>query len=165
MKPISYIMILLLVVPVQTTVIDTLSFHGTKPDLGLIVVYMIGLSVGVVDGILMGLLIGLLMDLFSGGMLGVNLLAKAFVGGGAGLLGRTVLHVRVLFPVVMLFAVSLAAGLMSYLFLQVLEGRIIFREAFWGIILPQSLYDTVLGAVLLGLLPRLWRTRRIAVES
>jgi rod shape-determining protein MreD len=162
MKPIGYILILLLIIPVQTTVMDALSIHGIKPDLGLIAVYLIGLSMGEMDGVLMGFFIGLLMDLFSGGTLGANLLTKAIIGGGAGLLGRTVLNVRLFFPIAMLFASSLAAGLMSYLFLRIFEGGIVFWDAFRWIILPQSLYDAVLGTVLFSFVPRLWRIRRIA---
>ena len=103
MKRISYIFILLLLIPVQTTVLDRLSIHGIKPDLGLIVVYLIGFQRGTREGVVMGVLIGLLMDSFSGGVWGMNLLTKPIIGGWAGLLGRTVLNVRVFLSMGILF--------------------------------------------------------------
>lgn len=165
MRRASYIFILLLLIPVQTTVIDHLAIHGIKPDLGLIIVYGIGFGRGERDGVVMGVLIGMVMDLFSGGVMGANLLTKPIIGGLAGLLGRMVLNARVLFSMGILFGLSILSGFLIYLFLKFFEREMAFWEVFRWIILPQALYDAAVGAILFSLLPRAWRMRRMAMET
>ena len=165
MRQAGYIFILLLLIPVQTTVVDHLSIYGIKPDLGLIIVYWIGFGMGEMDGVVMGVLIGTVMDLFSGGVLGTNLLTKPIIGGLAGLLGRVVLDARVLFSMGILFGLSILSGFLIYLFLKFFEGEMAFGEVFRWIILPQALYDAAVGALLFSLVPRTWRMRQMAMET
>lgn len=159
-----YIGILLLIIPVQTTIMDYFSFGGIKPDLGLIAVYLIGIRMGETHGLMMGGMIGLLMDLFSGGMVGANLFTKPVVGWISGIAGRTILDVKILVSVGMLFGLSLFASFFIYFFLEILKGGSDLFVTFRWIILPQALYDSAMGAIILSLIPHRWRMRKKAIE-
>ncbi|HXC61780.1 MAG TPA: rod shape-determining protein MreD, partial [Nitrospiria bacterium] len=87
MKLVWYLLILILFVPVQSILMASISLNGVQPDLGLILLYFIGLVYGEIDGVLLGLIIGFLMDLFSGGPLGPNLVSKTLLGWVSGMAG------------------------------------------------------------------------------
>jgi rod shape-determining protein MreD len=159
-----YIGILLLIIPVQTTIMDYFSFGGIKPDLGLIAVYLIGVRMGETHGLIMGGMIGLLMDLFSGGMAGANLFTKPVVGWISGIAGRTILDVKILVSIGMMFGLSLFASFFIYFFLEILKGGSDLFVTFRWIIFPQALYDCVMGAIILSLIPDRWRMRKKAIE-
>jgi rod shape-determining protein MreD len=159
-----YIGILLLIIPVQTIIMDHFSLGGIKPDLGLIAVYLIGIRMGETHGLMMGGMIGLLMDLFSGGMIGANLFTKPIAGWVSGVAGRTVQDVKILVSVGLLFCLSLFAGFFTYFFLEILKGGSDLFVTFRWIILPQALYDTVVGTIILSLIPYRWRMRKKAIE-
>lgn len=158
-----YIIILLLIIPVQTTLMDHFSFGGIKPDLGLIVVYLIGVRMGGTHGLVMGILVGMFMDLFSGGMLGPNFLSKPIVGWLSGMAGRTILDVKILVSVGLLFGFSVFSGLFIYFFLEILKGGSDLFVTFRWIIFPQALYDCVMGGIILSLVPQRWRIRKKAI--
>lgn len=137
--------------PIQTTLMDFFSIHGIKPDLVLVVVFLIGLKMGEMNGLLMGLIMGFMMDLFSGGIVGINLLTKPFVGWVSGIPGRVMLTTHIFFSTTVLFGLSLAMGLVTYLYLQIFGETMNFWSTFRLIIFPQALYDMVLGAFLIAL--------------
>ena len=144
--------------PIQTTLMDYFSIQGVKPDLVLVVVFLIGLKMGGRNGLLMGLIMGFMMDLFSGGTLGINLLTKPFVGWIAGIPDRVMLTTHIFFSTTVLFGLSLAMGLATYLYLQILGETMNFWSTFKLIIFPQALYDMALGALLIALTTRRQKT-------
>jgi rod shape-determining protein MreD len=148
-----YLPVLLLIVPLQTTAAHFFSFHGIKPDLGLIAVCLIGFRAGEIDGLVMGALTGLLLDFFSGGGLPANLLTKPIAGWAAGRVGKTVLNLKPLSSLAVLSGISLVSGFLVYLLLQLFSGGLHSTEAFLWIILPQAVYDGIAGSFLLALLP------------
>ena len=140
--------------PIQTTLMDYFSIQGIKPDLALIVVFLIGLKMGEMDGLLMGLMIGFMMDLFSGGILAINLLTKPLVGWISAIPGRVVLATHIFFSTALLFGLSLGMGLVTYLYLQIFGETMNLWSTFKLIIFPQALYDMALGALLIVLIAR-----------
>ena len=160
-----YAVILLLIVPVQTTFMDHISFFDIKPDLGLVTVCLIGLKKGETDGISMGILIGTLMDLFSGGAAGINLITKPVAGWISGLVGKTFVDMRISTSVGFLITVSLITGFLIYLFVLIIGGGLDLLLAFRWTILPQALYDGLAGAVLLTLLPNRWMVKKSLSEN
>ena len=135
--------------PIQTTLMDYISIQGIKPDLAFLVVFLIGLKMGEMDGLLMGLSIGFMMDLFSGGILGINLLTKPLVGWISAMPNRVVLATHFVFSTTLLFGLSLGMGLATYLYLQIFGETMNFWSTFKLIILPQALYDMALGSLLI----------------
>ena len=69
MKFLFYLILVLLLVPLQTTLLPHLSVWNIKPDLGLVAAALAGLFAGELEGLLVGLAIGWVLSLFSAGEL------------------------------------------------------------------------------------------------
>lgn len=80
MKRFSPYIILLLLLAAQVTVLDLLIVRGFKPDLVLIYFLFHFSRIGGFQTVIAGFGIGLLQDLFGGGFIGVNALAKTLAG-------------------------------------------------------------------------------------
>jgi len=165
MKLIWYMLILLLFVPVQSLLMPSISLNGIQPDLGVILLYFIGLVYGELDGLLLGSLIGFLMDLFSGGSLGANLVSKALVGWGSGMIGRTVLNVNAFFTLGSVFGLSLLNGLLSFLFVYLITGGWGFWASFRWVIAPEAFYNAILATVLFLLISRSIEAARLKSQG
>ncbi|MDC4224944.1 MAG: hypothetical protein MPW15_12125 [Candidatus Manganitrophus sp.] len=68
--------IFLLLIPVQTLLLEKIQIAGVKPDLALILVYCFSWAKGEIHGLLWGVALGGLIDLFSIGLLGVNFILE-----------------------------------------------------------------------------------------
>jgi rod shape-determining protein MreD len=159
MRFLLYVTLVVLITPLQTTVIEALSIGGVKPDLGLVAVLFVGYLYGELDGLVVGGLVGLMLDLFSGGLLGANLVTKMSVGVVSGLLGRLLLDLTPLTTMLVAFTLSLAAGCLFYLVILLASGGVGFGPVFIAIILPQACYDAILGAAAFRLLRSRMRSR------
>src|SRR5450759_870613 len=151
MKPLVYFTILLFIVPVQAGLLEPLSLGGIKPDLALILIYIIGLLTGPLEAALAGIAIGLVQDIGSASFIGFSGLTRGLIGFSAGLLGRRVLDLTSPSNSIFLMGFSLLEGICIALFLQMFYGSAPFFSLLAGRILPQALYTGVLGAVLLQL--------------
>lgn len=145
MKPILYILGIIGLVLLQTTLLNSITIMGIKPDLALIVVYFVGLFGGEMRGAMTGLALGYLMDLLSGGMWGIHLVTKPTLGFLAGLLGRTLVNVRVFFTGAIISLCSVVQGfvflLISYFTLAPDNPVALLIHT----ILPQAIYDGLVG--------------------
>jgi rod shape-determining protein MreD len=150
----TYGLILLLIVPAQTTFSDMISVYNVKPDFGLIAACLIGFRRGETEGLAMGFLIGFLMDAFSAGVAGTHLLSKPLAGWISGIAGKVFLDLKWLTAAGMLAVVSSLSGFLIYILLQIFSGEIHFISSVRSIIFPQAVYDGVLGTVIFKSLPR-----------
>ncbi|HLF85938.1 MAG TPA: hypothetical protein VI584_02550 [Nitrospiria bacterium] len=125
---------------------EKVAIFGVKPDIGLVAVYLIGFLYGEMDGLIMGILVGFVMDSFVPNQLGINLLAKSLTGFLAGYLGRVILNP--LFNPGIIMTLSLLSGFLTLSILQITTGRIIVSSAITGIVLPQAVYDALLGFII-----------------
>ena len=149
MKPRWYLLMLALLIPVQASLFNPLSIAGIKPDLGLALLYIIGLLTGPAEAALAGMSIGLVQDIGSASFLGLTGITRGLVGLAAGMLGKRVLDVGSPSNSIFLAAFSLLEGICLVLFLQVFSGSVPFFGILWGRLLPQALYTGLLGIVLL----------------
>jgi len=152
MKPIVYFTILLLITPVQASLLEPLSLGGIKPDLALALLYIIGLLTGPREAALAGMAIGLVQDIGTASFIGFSGLTRGLIGLSAGLLGKRVLDLTSPSNSIFLAAFSLLEGISIMLLLQMFYGSIPFVSLITGRILPQAIYTGVLGAVLLKLI-------------
>jgi rod shape-determining protein MreD len=152
MRPRIYLAILLLIIPFQASLIDRMSLGGIKPDLALAVLFIIGLVTGPTEAALAGIAIGLVQDIGSASLIGFSGMTRGLEGLAAGLLGSRVLDFSS--PVIVLFlaAFSLAEGILVFLFMQITYGDVPFLSMLVGRILPQALYTSILGLLLLQLI-------------
>ena len=164
MKALFNLGLLLVLVPLQTTLLPHVTVWGVKPDMGLVAVAFIGLLAGELDGLLMGVAIGWVVSLFSVGDLWLNVLTKGGVGLLAGLLGRQVSHVTPMFVGVGLFASSLLTGVAAILTFEHGEASNIW----WmiqSVVLPQACFDAAVGAGFYALLMYWYDVDRVRAEQ
>jgi rod shape-determining protein MreD len=154
MKPRVYLGILLLIIPFQASLLNPLSLAGIKPDLAMIVVFIIGLLTGPAEAAMAGMGIGLVQDIGSASLLGFSGFTRGLVGLAAGLLGTKVLDIGSPTIVLFLAAISLAEGVLISLFLQVTYGAVPFFSMIAGRLLPQAVSTGILGLVVLQLINR-----------
>lgn len=149
MKPWVYLVVLLLIIPLQASLLAPLSVGGVRPDLALTLLFIIGLVTGPVEGAFAGITIGLIQDIGSASLLGFTSLSRGMIGLLAGLLGKRILDIDSPAIVLFLFAFSVAEGIYIFLFLQTTSGAVPFFSLIAGRIVPQALYTGLLGLLLL----------------
>lgn len=132
MKPRVYLIVFLLLIPLQASLFGPLSLGGATPDLGLAVLYCVGLLTGPIEGALAGMAIGLIQDLGSAGLIGFSGFTRGLVGLFTGLLGRRVLDIQSPSNIIFLFVISLADSLFSALFLEITYGSVPVAGLFFG---------------------------------
>jgi hypothetical protein len=147
MKALVYAVLIAGLVPVQSILLPHLSVWGVTPDLGLIVVCLVGLFGGELEGLLVGLILGWVMSLFSAGDLIYSIVTKGGVGYVAGLAGRQVANITPGVFVMGLLVTSCLAGLLTAFSLKANEEQ----DLWWAIravVLPQACFDAVAGGAL-----------------
>ncbi len=154
MKPHAYFVILLLIIPLQASLLDVFSIGGVKPDLALAVLYIIGLLTSPAEAALAGIAIGLVQDIGSASLIGFSGMTRGLEGLAAGLLGSRVLDISSPMIVLVLAVFSLAEGIFIAIFLQVIYGSVPFLAMMGGRVLPQAFYTGILGFFLLRLISK-----------
>jgi len=163
MKFLLYLILVLLLVPLQTTLLPHLSVWNIKPDLGLVAAALVGLFAAELEGLLVGLAIGWVLSLFSAGELWLSLLTNGGVGLLAGFLGRQVSQVTAISLGAGLLVVSLASGLLAAMSFKGFDGS----QMWWmvqSIVFPQACFDGVMGAGFYWLLSQRFDLNRLRTE-
>jgi len=132
MRPRVYLIIVLLLIPFQASLFSPLSLGSATPDLGLAVLYCVGLLSGPIEGSLAGIAIGLLQDMGSASLLGFSGFTRGVIGLFTGLLGRRVLDIQSPSNILFLFVISLADSLFSALVLEMTYGSVPVVGLFFG---------------------------------
>ena len=147
MKALMYTMLLVSLVPIQSVLLPYVSVWDIRPDLGLIVVCLVGLLTGELEGLLVGLAVGWVMSLFSAESLVLSMITKGAIGYAAGLAGRQVVYLTPVVLVMGLLITSSLAGLLAALWLKLGEQQ----DVWWAIqtvVLPQAVFDAVVGGMI-----------------
>jgi len=143
-KILFYSLGLLIVYALQSAIIPVLTISQIRPDLFLILVVIISLREGRLAGMLSGFGIGLLNDLMLPGTLGLNALAKTFVGFIVhSFPGRGYQREPLLFGLLLLFGAFFHDFIFNTLYTFQTHWdvlAVIFRYA-----LPTALYTAVVG--------------------
>ena len=150
-KFLAYAGLVVLLVPVQTTLLPHVAIWDIKPDLGLIVAALIGVLVGELEGLIIGLAIGWILNLYSAGDLWLNLVTTGGAGLFAGLLARQVAEITPTIFGVGLLLLSLAGGVVAVLSMK----HAAMTDAWWMVqfvVIPQACFDAAVGAALLWFL-------------
>ncbi len=144
----------------QVMLAPHLAFFGVVPNLLLLVIVTLAFVEGPSAGAIAGFVGGLLLDLIGTGPIGAWALVLAVTGYTAGMLQENLFAEGWLAP----FTVAVIAGLVadtSYLIVLTIVGE---APAFWAslgtVVLPRSLYNTVLVLLAYPWLARFLRTDR-----
>ncbi|HTL61149.1 MAG TPA: hypothetical protein VL261_05840 [Nitrospira sp.] len=158
----AYAGLVLLLVPVQTTLLPHLAIWDIKPDLGLVTAALIGVLAGELDGLLVGLAIAWILNLYSAGDLWLNLVTTGGAGLFAGLLARQVAEITPTIVSIGLLVLSLAGGLLAAFSMK----HATITDTWWMvqfIVLPQACFDAAVGAVLFWFLEQRFAVPRFGM--
>ena len=150
-KFLVYAGLVLLLVPLQTTLLPHVAIWDIKPDLGLVMAALVGVLAGELDGLLVGLAIGWILNLYSAGDLWLSLVTTGGAGLFAGLLAKQVAEVTPTILAVGLLVLSLAGGLLAVFSMK----HATVADTWWMVqfvVVPQACFDAVAGAALLWFL-------------
>ena len=149
---------MLLIIPFQVVVVHRFAIEGIVPDAVLVTVCLVGLWRGEFEAVVLGLVLGFLQDLLSGATVYLNLMTKPLIGLAIGIVGRTPLSlIRWMIPI-LITGISFVSGLIILFLLQASSSEMDVVQALLSIVLPQALYDGVLGAIVLLATFRLFPT-------
>ena len=144
----AQILIVIILFSIQTTWLVIFSIGGVIPDLALIWVVYCCVHCSRAMGIGSGIVMGILQDSLSGGLLGLNVLSKSFIGFFFAAL-KDKFFVEGVVPVAFFLVVSsLFDGLVFYFSMNtVLEGEV--ASSFLYQSLPAySIYNGIVGPIL-----------------
>ena len=131
----------------QSTVVAVAGVGGITPDVPLILTVLIALRHGPEAGCLAGFVAGLLQDASGGGLVGVQALTKGLAGFAMGLLVGRFWVGNPLVQVPGLVLLTIAEGLGRFLLLQMFHYPAAFGDLMLHVILPQALYNGVIGTL------------------
>lgn len=150
---IVFLLALFSVCLLQTTIAPLFAIGGTAPDLFLILLCGLSLSVGPELTAAAGFLIGLYQDSLSGVPLGLNAFALSLIGFLVSRLSRQVKTTELAGRFALLCFASLLSGLITLLLLRFFNDPRPLASALLWTALPGALYTALLGTGLLALWP------------
>ena len=130
----------------QASVVSAFTVSGATPDLPIILTLFWALRRGPEAGCVAGFLAGLFQDVAGGGLVGVQALTKALVGFGLGVAAGRMRGESPLVQVPLLVLVTIGEGMMRWALLQLFHYPAPLTSLLAEVILPQALYNGVLGA-------------------
>lgn len=154
-----YAALVLTVAPIQATLLNHVNILGIRPDLGLIVVCLVGFFGGELDGLLLGVMLGWSQDLLSAGDLWMNVVSKSGAGFLAGSAGRHLAYITPPVLLVGLAAISCLSNLAVLFSMRIPDWDVIWH-AIHSKILIQAVFDAALGTAAYW-----WFMRRSAPDS
>jgi rod shape-determining protein MreD len=131
----------------QSTVVAVAGVAGITPDVPLILTVLIALRYGPESGCVAGFVAGLLQDATGGGLVGVQALTKGLAGFSMGLLVGRFWVSNPLVQVPGLVLLTIAEGLGRFLLLQLFHYPAAFGDLMLHVILPQALYNGLVGTL------------------
>jgi rod shape-determining protein MreD len=125
---------------------DVLRVAGVKPDLLFIVIVYVSYSFGSFYGEVTAFISGLLHDSLSNTPLGLLTFPKISIALIIGMFGRTVIKSNIVTITLLVFAASLAKGVITLFFSFIFNQA--SASAFLSVILPEAFYNAILSPAL-----------------
>lgn len=127
----------------QCSVFEKLAFAGIIPNIMIILTSSFGFMRGEKDGLIIGFFCGMLNDVFFGGFLGFYALVLMYVGYLNGKFSKIFYPEDIKLPMALIITSDLSYGVICYILMFMLRGRLQFAYYFSHIILPEALYTAV----------------------
>lgn len=137
----------------QTSFVSNAAIFSVKPDLIIIVLFLMAMKVGIIPGVFIGFIIGLGQDLYIPGVLGQNALAKTIAGFAAGLFNEKVMRVDPFLEIVLLLFTFILNDIVYSLVNVVKFGYSFsaFGMSLLTFTLPRAIYS-----ILIAFIPIFW---------
>ncbi len=123
-------------------------FIGTVPNILLIITVAFGFMNGKTQGMAVGFACGLLMDIASMNAVGFHMAVFILIGYVNGVLHHWLYSDYILFPLIVTVFCSLFYGGYYYVFQFLIRNRLDFVYYLIHIILPETVYTTVLTSII-----------------
>ena len=136
----------------QCSVFGNLAFAGISPNLMIILTSSFGFMRGEEEGLLIGFLSGLLCDVFFGTFLGFYALILMYIGFVNGKFSRIFYPEDIKLPLALIVVSDISYGVICYVLMFLLRGRLNFPYYFTRVILPEALYTIVVTMFLYPLI-------------
>lgn len=144
-----------LIFVLQTTLIPVFSIYTIKPDLVLLVLFLMATKTGVLPGLYIGFFVGLAQDIYSPLILGQNALAKSIAGFFAGLFNDKVMRLDPFLQAVLL-VLTILLGDIVFLITQIVKSGGSLQT--FGLELITSALPRAIYTLLFGIVPIFWET-------
>lgn len=141
----------------QCTLFKRLSFGGISPNLLLITTTSIGFMRGEKQGLMAGFVSGLFVDIFFGNVIGFYAMLYMYIGFLNGKFSRIFYPEDLKLPLALITLSDLSYGMICYIVLFLLRGRLNFPYFFFHIILPETVYTIVMSIFLYPILLTLYK--------
>ncbi|MCM1189006.1 MAG: rod shape-determining protein MreD [bacterium] len=132
----------------QCSVFEKIAFADIIPNLMIVLTSSFGFMRGEKDGLVIGFFCGLLSDVFFGGFLGFYALVLMYIGFLNGKFSRIFYPEDIKLPMALIIISDLSYGVICYVLLFMLRGRLQFSYYFSHVILPEALYTAVVTVFL-----------------
>lgn len=143
----------------QSTVFQSISFNGISPNLLIVLTAACGFMRGEKEGLVIGFFCGLICDIFYGDVIGFYALINMYIGYLNGKFSGVFYPEDIKLPMGLIIVSDLSYGLICYIFLFLLRGKLNFPYYFLHVILPEMVYTTVITLFLYPLI--LWIDTRL----
>ncbi len=143
-----YFLIILINFILQTTVFESLSIMGIKPNTAVIAVVSIAFLQGELDGIITGLFAGFLQDSFFSLYIGCNMFIYACIGFVCGYCFKAFYKESFLLPLVLVAAADLWCSFAFFVFNILLRGYMNFFSFLMPVVIPELVYTVLVSAFL-----------------
>ncbi|HEX2947750.1 MAG TPA: rod shape-determining protein MreD [Clostridia bacterium] len=153
-KFIFYSFFILVFFLLQTTLLHYAAILGVIPNILIVFVIITGLLRGNTEGGTVGFFAGLVVDLVFGSVLGFYALLGLYLGIAAGSVSRRLFRENLLVAVFFTFVYSVLYESMIYIINNIMSGSMQFWFAMTDIILPESIYNSIIAILMFPLLIR-----------
>ena len=142
----------------QTTLSPFIKISGVHPDLVLILVIGWGILRGLGEGLIWALIGGLCLDFTSGAPFGIFTLTSLLVALAASISHGRVFGSSIILPLGLTFPLSLLFNGLALLLLTLLGRSVVWTQAFYNVLLPVAIFNTV---VMMLVFPLLYLLNRV----
>jgi len=143
LKVFLYSFFILLILAIQTTILDYIAVRGVKPNVIIVFIIVCALLGGDAEGGTVGFFAGLALDLMSGGVIGFNAMLGYLLGVASGSVNKSMFRDNILVVLFFTFVYSIAYETVVYVYNNIMSGDLNLIYPLTRIILPEALYNCV----------------------
>lgn len=136
----------------QSTVFQGIAFNGIVPNLLIVLTATFGFMRNEKEGLWIGFFCGLLCDILFGEVIGFYALVMMYIGFLNGKFSGVFYPEDIKLPMALIVVSDLSYGIICYVCLFLLRGKLDFPYYFMNVILPEMVYTTVVTLVLYPLI-------------
>lgn len=148
LRKITMAVLILFCFLLQVTLFRSLAFAGITPNLLIVLTSSFGFMRGEKEGLLIGFFSGILCDIFFADMLGFYALVYMYIGFLNGKFCKIFYPEDIKLPLALITVSDLSYGIICYVLLFLLRGRLNFLFYLRTVILPETVYTIVITCLL-----------------